>query len=840
MNEDHATNNIRSPSTHGLNVLAARLAEEMEERWSRGERPTADQYLTLYPKLQDHPAAAVSLIHEEVCLRQENGEGVDYKSILSNYPQWRTQLAFVLDCHQLLRDEVTEIDWPELREEFLEYRILTELGRGGLGRVYLAQQHELAERLVVLKVSKQEGNEHLSLARLQHTAIVPLYAVHQIHDAGLRCLCMPWFGGLTFEDIHQELRFIPFSERTGEHLAVLATRLPDGVPESETIVSPTRTFLASLSYSKAICWMGSVLADALHHAHERGLVHLDVKLGNVLIAGDGQPMLLDFHLSRSPLKGGETAVDIFGGTAAYMAPEHRAALQAIKSQQSVPSAVDGRADIFGLGLTLYQMLGGTNLLPQSSHLPPLAEIDPDCSPGLSDIIEKCLADDPNQRYATASALAMDLRCHVSDMPLREVRNRSVRERWEKWRRRSPMMLSFLMMIIAVLSAALTLGIIGISHIQHRQQQALQSYHDGLREFANQDYESAKTAFERSHSLSQGVGADEQLAHQAKQQAKEADYQRMTKKFHQLMEQMRQHYDGKIGQSDDAMKQIHHWRQSIDWKVRSKEVGFRESQLRRDLLDFGIIWADWLVSKNEPERALQLLQETEEIYGRPSRVIAMIRNHATKQSTKIDHVQPETAWEMSVLGRTLMKQKQWEKAARWFERAMELQPNRYWSHLYFGICAYQQQQLEDANRAFTVCIALAPTRASGWLNRGFVFESQKKLKKAVSDYTRALECDNELASAYLHRGAIYQQFDELDLAVNDLHKALHRGARGEVVYTHLAEIYHKQGKNEDAQEQVRRALSVNPNYPPALRLQQTMKSSSCEAKLQSTIQSHDMD
>src|SRR5205814_3377830 len=94
----------------------------------------------------------------------------------------------------------------------------TELGRGALGRVFLASQLSLGDRPVVLKLTPGEAREHLSLARLQHTHIVPLYSVHDHPDRGLRALCMPYFGGATLAQLLEALRPQPPAGRTGKHL----------------------------------------------------------------------------------------------------------------------------------------------------------------------------------------------------------------------------------------------------------------------------------------------------------------------------------------------------------------------------------------------------------------------------------------------------------------------------------------------------------------------------------------------------------------------------------------------------------------------------------------------
>src|SRR5207249_5119388 len=113
---------------------------------------------------------------------------------------------------------------------------------------------------------------------------------------------------------------------------------------------PVRQLLSEASYVQAICWIGACLADALHYAHERGLLHLDLKPSNVLLAADGQPLLLDFHLARGPIEAGDPLPGHLGGTAGYLSPEQGAAMSAMQQGQPVPERVDGRSDLYSLGV----------------------------------------------------------------------------------------------------------------------------------------------------------------------------------------------------------------------------------------------------------------------------------------------------------------------------------------------------------------------------------------------------------------------------------------------------------------------------------------------------------
>src|SRR5204862_7772819 len=136
----------------------------------------------------------------------------------ARFPQWPTELLARLDCHRLV--EAGGAGDPEALKEF---EILAELGKGAQGSLYLAKQHSLGLRPVVLKITACHGREHLSLARLQHTHIMPLYEVQNYPTRNLRLLCMPYFGGASLARLLEILKDRPHHGRTGHH--------PDAAPD---------------------------------------------------------------------------------------------------------------------------------------------------------------------------------------------------------------------------------------------------------------------------------------------------------------------------------------------------------------------------------------------------------------------------------------------------------------------------------------------------------------------------------------------------------------------------------------------------------------------------------
>src|SRR5207302_4338095 len=145
--------------------------------------------------------------------------------------------------------------------------------------------------------------------------------------------------------------------RDGRQLLVALDKV-QAVPLPPPARSPGRHLLARANYVQALCWITAGLAEGLHYAPERGLVHLDVKPANVLVATDGQPMLLDFHLAQKPVRDGSQPTGWFGGTPKYMSPEQRLWAAARHADRSTLPAVDSGSDIYSLGLVLYEALGG--------------------------------------------------------------------------------------------------------------------------------------------------------------------------------------------------------------------------------------------------------------------------------------------------------------------------------------------------------------------------------------------------------------------------------------------------------------------------------------------------
>jgi serine/threonine protein kinase len=808
-----------APRSARRGSLAASLAEEMDRRWDLGERPVVEEFLAQHPPLADDPEAVLDLIAEELRLRRRHGAVVPVAQLLARFPRWADQLGMLVDFHPVLEGREVGAQFPWPGEIVGDFRVLEELGRGAQGRVFLATQPALADRPVVLKVVAAHVHEHLSLARLQHTHIVPLYWAQNDPDRGLRMLCMPYFGRVTLGHLMQALP--PGPQRTGAGLLAVLDAARDGhVPGPAR--SPLRALLQRANYTQAVCWIGACLADGLHYAHERGLLHLDVKPSNVLLAADGTPMLLDFHLAQPQVHAAGPPPFWLGGTPDYMAPEHRDAMDAVMAGRPVPAGVDGRADLYSLGALLYEALGG-KLPYRPGYSPPLCRCASSVGVGLSDVIGRCLESDPGARYPDAAALADDLRRVLNDRPLRGVRNRSWRESWARWRRqrRHGLALALVTSLLATLLAAGTwqwrqrLGEAG-TLLEAGRQQLRQGRYGPARENLRQGLSMARTVPGAG-----GLMMNLQLA------LDEATRQEGAADFHALVDRVRYLYPfdslaaSALGQLQGRCLQAWSRRGLVRKRLGGDEA--TSARLQADLLDLALLASEMGgraggAMRREGQRVLAEAQAE----SGASPVLAQARWLAGEAAAPPAEP-PHTAWEHYAVGRLFLSADDLAAASHHLAVAVRLEPAGLWPNFYAGQCAYRRQRHQEAVAAFSVCVGSALDQPAPYVNRALARAALHDEDEALADYTRALELDPGFALARLNRGILHHKAGRNDDAMNDLRLALQQGADPAIVCYNLALVYQSRGDRAAAVDAVGAALRHRPGDTQASALQRALLS-----------------
>jgi serine/threonine protein kinase len=400
--------------------LADRVKAELRARFACDERPVAWEYLERFDWLRENRDLAVSLIYEEFCLLEEAAEPPDPEEFCERYAQWRDSLSVQLRCHRELCELASEVRRaPPLLESGMcwnGFRIDSILGRGGTSTVYLAYEDAMGGRPIALKVSPDRGPEPELIGCLDHPRIMPAFSVCRDAARGLRGLCMPYRSGAPLDALLR--RASPLRDSLGASAFWAALAGERTVWSAPSLDRPGwLSFPSSGTYHDGVAWIVLVIAQAASHMHCHGITHCDIKPSNVYVGVRDGPLLFDFGFARSQ----SARNSVLGGTLAYMAPEQLHAFLDPRYRCDVGPA----ADIYALGLTLAELLLGVLPLSPRPNVPaPLAARDllsqrsrPDwlllsterqIPPPLAEIVRRCLAPSPENRYTDVDGLARSL------------------------------------------------------------------------------------------------------------------------------------------------------------------------------------------------------------------------------------------------------------------------------------------------------------------------------------------------------------------------------------------------------------------------------------------------
>jgi serine/threonine protein kinase/WD40 repeat protein len=456
------------------------LAYEFTERYRRGERPTLSEYTDRYPALADE----IRELFPTLVMMERLGSGIG-----SSSAQVSDSIPGAAATPERLGD----------------FRIVREIGRGGMGIVYEAVQESLGRNvaLKVLPVGHRIGplqlkrfeREAKAAALLHHTNIVPVFGVGQ-HE-GVHFYAMQYIEGQSLDVVLREvirqrgetgaasacgpsenMAAGLASELTMGLRAISSVRLEqnqtnaathaDGAVSVSTVVraadggatadgaSSSTSILGrkAAPYYRGVARAGAQAAEALDYAHMHGVLHRDIKPANLLLDRQGTVWVTDFGLAKAEGSDELTSPGDVVGTLRFMAPER------------FSDIADARSDVYSLGLTLYEML---TLKPAFAWLqraalvsailhqepPRPRKLDAQIPRDLETIVLKAIAKNPSDRFSSAGEMARELRRFVAGRPIHS-RRASVPERLWRWTRRNPAV-ALLALLAASLTTALLIG-----------------------------------------------------------------------------------------------------------------------------------------------------------------------------------------------------------------------------------------------------------------------------------------------------------------------------------------------------------------------------------------------
>jgi eukaryotic-like serine/threonine-protein kinase len=701
---------------------------------------------------------------------------------------------------------------PELGETWDDFLLLEQLGEGAFARVYLARQLSMAGRLVALKLTFRATMESQLLARLHHSAIVPIYSMH--HRDDIYGLCMPYLGNTTLLDLLKEISSVGTTNlRSSEsadgvelleilvHRQAKITTIVDLASDHETKDGDSRSSdkkasaasasnsglndsnrgllgsehpkhektrkvessstetpsskqnriasakeLSKLDYVGAVTWIGAQLADALDHAHRHGVLHCDIKPANVLLAPDGQARLLDFNVSlEQRCTSKESRV---GGTIAYMAPEHLIAVQGAGTLH-----VDERSDIYSLGVVLFEMLAGiVHKRHASDEQLPIRQLlqkaNPSVTAALAAIIQKCLANDPQARYASAAQLYDDLNAQCNSLPLIHQPEPSLVERANKWLRRHPLLTS----VSTVSIVAGCLLAISLAGYLWRGSQL-----DRLERFRRGD---------RVQQLLPSAIASVSAMRNYPELKAEALAQSISV-LELLRDESRQSLDLSIVKDRAPLQTLVRLSKSNGLDQRATEENTDKT------------------SSHVAEFAKQLEQ-----------LDAALRDEKSTEPAKdelLDAYLDGRFADVLELGRKLPQSR----------------ANDYATWMFLGQSNLKTGDFSAARECFTVCVTLQPNLEVAWFYRGIAKLESKHFQSAVGDFSKAIAIKSGFPAARYNMALAHEALGEIPEALDVLNTAITGGWQSVSGYAFRSKLNQKLGNQTEAKQDLALAIACHP-------------------------------
>jgi tetratricopeptide (TPR) repeat protein/serine/threonine protein kinase len=741
------------------------------------------------------------------------------------------------------------------------YKLIEEIGEGGMGTVWMAQQTEPVKRAVAVKLIKAGMDSKQVLARFeaerQALALMDHPNIAKVFDAG------------TIDSQHT-------AQASAEQRHLLALRAPSvgrpyfvmelvkGVPITKYCDEHRLTPRQRLELFVPVC-------QAIQHAHQKGIIHRDIKPSNILVAQyDGRPVpkVIDFGVAKAAGQQltDKTLMTGFGsvvGTLEYMSPE-----QAELNQLDI----DTRSDIYSLGVVLYELLTGSTPLNKkrlkqaafAEILRAIREEEPqkpstrlshstDSLPSVSAqrqmepakltklvrgeldwIVMKALDKDRSRRYETANGFAMDVQRYLADEPVLACPP-SAGYRLRKFARRNRARLTVATVLCLALLAVLTTaaGSVGwVARDRSGRQARLNSQAEVILDDAErlgreQNWNEAAAAAERAEAVLAGGEVSETIRRRIREVHRDRD-------FVAELDRVRQIRAANVNGSLDYFGAARGYTSAFhEYGVDIEELPVEESVSRlkqRPALAPAIVaalddWAHarWTLDKSDPSfrkhvavvRALDpdpLRDRLRAIWGRQSTPEVQGNLRHLAESIDVPAQSPTT---LLLLIALLQKSGLGDLALQTAQRSQSLFPGDFWLNIQLGNLLDDRKNYAQAQVYCTIGIALRPDCAVARNNLGIALENQGQYDEAIACYRKAMALDRKYSAPHNSLGNLYFDQKDFEKARVCYLKALELDPNNTQALNNLGIVHTRQKKFDDAIASYSKAIELNPKDTVAI-------------------------